>query len=867
MLRSRLLLLLLCAGTFVRAQQTRPTDTIPKRDSVLLEELKENVLDNIPTISLDENDMGDAGTQNISSVLTAGRDPFFSAVSFNFSAARFRVRGYDNDFFGTYMNGVPMDNLDNGFTPYGLWGGLNDMMRNREVAYGLHNSTFAYGDIGSSTQIDSRASRQRAQTSFSYANANRNYNHRWMVSHATGLSKRGWAFAFSASRRWASEGYVPGSYYDGWSYFAGVDKRLGQRHLLSVVAFGAPTENGRQGASVGEMLQLAGTNFYNPNWGYQDGKKRNASVGRTNQPMIILTHDFRIRNNTTLITAAGYSFGDRSVTALDWYNAPDPRPDYYRYLPSYTGIWASTPDPVQAAQLAADMRANENLRQINWQRLYDANRASIATIRNANGVQGNDVTGRRSRYIIEDRVINTKRLNLNSVLNTRVASNIDLTFGVSYQYQKNHYYKKVDDLLGGDFYVNLNQFAERDFRADDSANQFNLDAPNRILKVGDRFGYDYTINIGQLASWAQGVFKYNNVDFFLAGQFSRTEFYRTGNTRVGLFPNNSFGRSKKNIFNNYGVKTGATYKIDGRNYVYGNIGYQTRAPYFENVYISPRTRNSQQENVTSEVIKTAEGGYVMNAPNLKLRVGGFYTHFSNGMDVMSFYHETFQNFVNYAINGIDKLHFGGEVGVEAKVYPGVTVNAAAAVGRYYFDSRQRATITRDNSDSILGTQIIYAENFRVPSTPQEAYSLGATYRSPNFWFASLTGNYFRQSWLSMNPLRRTYTALQGVVKDGADYRKIFDQTELQGQFTLDFFGGWSYRLPRKFNINKRSTFLVFNLGISNILDNQDIVTGGFEQLRFDPPAGPGERVEVDKFPPRLFYAYGRNYFVSTTLRF
>lgn len=858
---------MLCAGTLVQAQQKNPTDTLPKRDSVLLDELKENVLDNIPTISLDENDMGDAGSQNISSVLTAGRDPFYSAASFNFSAMRFRIRGYDNDLFGTYMNGIPMDNLDNGFTPYGLWGGLNDVMRNRDVSYGLHTSTFAFGDIGSNTNIDSRASKQRAQTSFSYATANRNYNHRWMLTHSTGLSKKGWAFSMSASRRWAEEGYVPGTYYDGWSYFAAVDKRLGQKHLLSLAFFGAPTENGRQGASVQEMLNLAGTNYYNPNWGYQNGKKRNASVGRTNQPVAILSHDFRIRNNMTLTTAAGYSFGDRSVTALDWYNAPDPRPDYYRYLPSYTSTWSGVPDPVQGARLQELMRSDINLRQINWQRLYDVNRASYATIQDANGIAGNSVSGRRSRYIVEDRIVNTKRLNLNSVLNTRLTNNIDFTFGASYQTQKNHYYKKVDDLLGGDFYVNLNQFAERAFPADNVANQNDVNNPNRILKAGDKFGYDYNMNINQASTWAQGVFKYNKVDFFLAGQFSRTDFQRVGHVKSGLFMEQSFGPSQKNEFNNYGVKGGLTYKINGRNYIYLNAATLTRAPYFENVFISPRTRNNQQENVTSEKIQSAEGGYVLNAPSLKVRVSGYYTRFADQMEVMSFYHEAYQNFVNYAISGIDKMHFGGEFGVEAKLAPGLTANAAAAIGRYYYDSRQNATITADNTTDLLGQQIIYAENYRLPSTPQEAYSLGTTYRSPNFWFVSLTGNYFRQSYLSMNPLRRTYDAVKDVLTSNEEYHRVIDQTELNSQFTLDFFGGWSYKLPRKYNINNRSTFLVFNVGVSNLLNNQNLVTGGFEQLRFDPGVGADGKVMIDKFPPKLFYAYGANYFASVTLRF
>lgn len=863
MLKTRLLLLFVSCSLLATAQ----VDTTARKDTSIIDEIKDGVLDNIPTVSLDDNDMGDGGNQNISSLLTAGRDPFYSAASFNFSAVRFRIRGYDNDLFSTFMNGIPMDNLDNGFTPFGLWGGLNDVMRNRDISWGLRYNTFTFGDIGSNTNIDSRASKQRAQTSISYAASNRNYNNRIMLTHSTGISKKGWAFSLSGSRRWADEGYVPGTYYNGWGYFAAVDKRIGQNHLLSLTAFGAPTENGRQGAAIQEMMDLAGTNYYNPNWGYQNGKKRNASIGRTHQPVIILTHDFRLNNKTTLVTAAGFSFGDRSVTALDWYNAADPRPDYYRYLPSYTSTWASTTDLAQGQQLYDLMKNDINYRQINWQKLYDVNRASYATINNVNGVPGNNVSGMRSRYIIEERIINTTRYNLNSVLNTRFSDNIDFTAGASFQQQNNHYFKKVDDLLGGDFYVNVNQFAERDFPVDNSANQFDLDNPNRILREGDRFGYDYNINISRVAGWAQGVFRFTKVDFFLAGNLSYTSFYREGNTRNGLFPDNSKGKGTVNKFTDYAVKGGVTYKIDGRNYIYANGAYMTRSPYFENVYISPRTRNSQQDNVTSETIQTAEAGYIMNAPKFKIRLGGYYTRFRDGMDVMSFYHDTYQNFVNYAINGIDKLHFGGELGVEAKLSQTFTVNAAAALGRYYYDSKQSAVVTVDNSASVLGRQLIYAENFRVPSTPMEAYSLGINYRSPKFWFVSLTGNYFDQSYLSMNPLRRTWDALQFVTPKSAEWNAIFDQTKFDAQYTVDFFGGYSWKLPKDFEVNKKSTFLVFNVGINNLLNNKDIVTGGFEQLRYDAQTAASDPVAVGKFPPKLFYAYGINFFASATLRF
>lgn len=840
------------------AQETPPTPPAPpapQKDTSIVQDGKDAMGDNIPVISLDENDMQDGSAQNVSSVLGAGRDPFLSAASFHFNAVRFRIRGYDADLFSTYMNGVPMENLDNGFTPYGLWGGLNDVLRNRDQIHGLKANPYAMGDIGGMTYFDTRASRQRKQTSFQYAASNRNYFNRIMFTHSTGLNRKGWAFTLSGSRRWAEEGYTDGTYYDGYSAFLAVDKKFNDRHLLSFTGMVTPTENGRQGASVQEMLDIANDNFYNPYWGYQNGKKRNASVAKTTQPVFILSHDWKINDKMSLSTAAAYIFGKRSVSGLDWYNAADPRPDYYRYLPSYQL------DSSFRAQQLEMMKNDVNLRQINWDNLYNTNYGSVQTIQNANGIPGNTVTGKRSRYILENRVINTSRFNFNTTLNANLNEHVDFTAGGSFQYQKNHYYKEVEDLLGGDFYIDLNQFAERDFATDPNANQNDLNRPNRLLGVGDKFGYNYDIDIKKAAVWAQTIVKFRKVDFFISAEHSYTNFFRTGNVRVGLFPENSYGKSKVQNFYNYTFKGGATYKIDGRNYLFANGAYMTRAPFFENAFIAPRTRDAIQDDLTSEKITSAEAGYVLNAPKLKVRLTGYYTQMRDQMNVLTFYHDEYRNFVNYAISGIDKDHYGVEFGVDAKIYKGLSLNAGASVGRYYYTSRQNATVTVDNSAAIVSKDLIYSDNFRVP-TPQEAYTIGLDYRSPKFWFLNVNFNYFDNMWLDYNPLRRTEGAVSGVNPSDPLWNTILGQEKLKSQYTLDAFAGYSWLMNNRFKNMKRRTFLVFNVGVNNILNNKDIVSGGFEQLRFD-----FAEKNVNKFPARRFYAYGLNYFASIGIRF
>lgn len=369
-----------------------------------------------------------------------------------------------------------------------------------------------------------------------------------------------------------------------------------------------------------------------------------------------------------------------------------------------------------------------------------------------------------------------------------------------------------------------------------------------------------------MAAWAQLLLQLRSFDFFTAAKMSATSFYRTGLNRNGLFPEISYGRSPRQRFNNPAVKAGATYKMNGRNYFFVNGSYRTTAPFFENAYISQRTRHTVQENLKSETIISCELGYKLNAPGLRLGFTTYYTKFTNGVDVLTFYHDQYQNFVNYALSDINKVFFGGEIGVELKLNSTLSFNGAASMGRYYFDSRQRALVTVDNSAKTLAKQTVYLKNYRIPSTPQNAYSAGWFYRSPKFWYASITGNYFSNMWLSPNPLRRTSDAIadadpENPSADGVK-QAILQQEKFDSQFTLDFFGGWSKLLPRNYYINNRRTYLLLNLGAGNLLNNKSMRSGGFEQLRFD-----FEGKDADKFPPKYYYAFGLNFFASVGLRF
>jgi hypothetical protein len=421
---------------------------------------------------------------------------------------------------------------------------------------------------------------------------------------------------------------------------------------------------------------------------------------------------------------------------------------------------------------------------------------------------------------------------------------------------KGRNYKTIYDLLGGSCWIDVDQFAERDFPTDPNALQNDLDNPNRQAKEGDTFGYDYISNVNSGSLWTNGYYYLDKFDFYLGANISATQFWRTGQMRNGRFPNNSKGDSEKASFNNYGLKAGSVWKISGRQYIDGNISYLTRAPFFRYSYISPRTSNRLVPNLSNEKIFSSDINYNIRTPYIKARLTAYYTKFMDQNDLKSFYHDTYQTFINYSIIGINKEHKGIEFGADFKVSPTITINTALALGTYKYTSRPKVSITQDNSDSLLANnQVVYIKNFFIPGTPQTAAMVGIRYASPKYWFLGANISYFDDAYLDFNPERRTAEMLIGLEPNDPLRQLITNQEGLPSAYLVDISIGKSWRIDYKYFIN-------LNFQITNLLDNTEFKTGGYEQLRY---AGTAE--DQSKFPPRYYYAFGRTYYLILGFRF
>lgn len=806
----------------------------------------------LPSFNLSETELEGFGeSQDVSGLLMSSRDIFESTAGYTFGPARYRIRGYDTENNTVLINGVKVNDVNSGRAYWGSWGGLNDALRNQSIYTGINASNLSFGGIGGVTNITTRASTYGKGLKVTYSSANRSYRNRMMVLYSTGMTDKGWALTLSGSRRWAEEGYVDGTFYDAWSYFISAEKKINEKHSIGLTGYGAPNKRGRNGIAVQEANDLVNDNHYNPYWGYQDGEKRNARIGNYHQPMIMASHYWDVSSKTEITSTLYYTFGRGGSTALNWAYGNDPRPDYYRNLPSYS---LSGGEYDTYLYQLGQWQQNEAYRQLDWDYFYFANSEERKTIYNVNGIEGNNVQGNLAKYIIEDRRNDKSQVGFTMNSLTELNEHLNLAGGLDLVWYKGFHFNEVVDLLGGDFWLDIDKFADQYGETIYSdISQSDLRTPNRITYVGDRIGHDYTSNVNTYNAFGQAEFTYSKVDFYAAANISYTEFWRTGNMQNGKFPDNSLGDSEKQQFTNYGVKGGLTFKVDGRNFISANGQYATRAPFFRNSYVSPRTRDYTVTNLTSENILSGDINYRFRANWLKFRLSLYYSKFTDQIWSRSFYHEDLNTYVNYQMTGVDKIHAGMEMGAEINVTPEITATAVYGRGQFIYDSRPLVTITADNTAEVLAQdRVVYLKDYYIGGMPQTVGSIGLKYNSPKYWWMGVSVNYFDDIYLDINPERRTAEAIEDFVADDYRVEAALEQEQLDEGFTMDLFAGKSWRIDRKYYIS-------LSLNVSNLLNNQDLAVGGFEQLRYDPQ-------DPDRFPSKYIFLYGTQYFLNINFR-
>lgn len=807
-------------------------------------------------ISLFETDLGDENnsSENNSSLLQSTRDVFLQAAAFNFGAARFSVRGLDSKYANVMINGISMNRVADGRPQYSNWGGLNDVTRNQEFTNGSSPSDYIFGGIGGTQEINTRASIYRPGSRISFLRTNTNYSYRTMATIASGMNQKGWAYVFSAGKRWAQNGFFEGTNYDAMSSFFSLEKRINENHSLNLTTFFAQNSRGKNSPNTKEINDLVGVK-YNSYWGFQEGEKRNSRVKRVEEPMFILSHYWKVNPTTNWNTTVSYQTGQIGNSRIDFKKADNPDPIYYRKLPSFytnffnDGIYLGN-SPQNIAN-ANESRLNflQN-KQLNWDELYRIN-------------QENKENG--SRFVLFEDRNDEKSINCNTNIFSQLSDHILVTAGINYLNSKTKNFKQILDLLGGNFYTDTSTFGIGDQQQSDLNNR------DRNVRVGDQYGYNYQLDVSRFEAFTQFKFVYKTIDFYLAQHFSNSTYQREGFYKNGYYPNSSFGKSQKLHLDTFGFKGGLTYKISGRNFMDCNAIYMTKAPTSKEIFSNARVNNSITDGITNEAIKAVDLSYILKATKWKARFTGYFSEILNATEINFYYADVIGSdgngvFVSEAMTGINRKNIGIELGIEYQLSSTFKITTATAYGDYRFTNNPNIKLANDASSSVIDYGTTQISGLRQAGMPQNAYSLGIEYRDPKHWWIGANANALGSNYLDVSSILRTDNFYSNpdndfLVIDQSLADQYLKQEKFDSFYLVNLVGGKSWKINHYY----LGLFAVVN----NVL-NQTYKTGGFEQSRnatykqvFEDNQSNGPSV----FGPKYFYGYRRTFMVNFYISF
>ncbi len=782
-------------------------------------------------------------------ILRATRDVFLTRAAFDFRQGFFRIRGYDSRQSEVLFNGSPMNKLIDGRPDWNHWGGLNDITRNQDLSYGLAPSEYGFGGLLGITNTDTRISNFRPGARLSSSFSNRTYSGRVMFTYSSNKSGGPLRFAFSSSRRWGNQGYVEGTLYDAYAFYGGLELALGKKNTVLLSSFMSKNSRGRSAPLTSEVFDLMG-NRYNPYWGEQSGKLRNSRVRSINEPFFSIHHFYR---GKWLRFTGGIVFqkGVRSSSRLAYFNAPNPDPAYYRYLPSYyvnSSIGANFFSSLQAKE------AFLSNPQIDWALLYQAN--------------NNENRAGRASYLLQDDVVQTETVTMSSQINLKFPKKLRLDLNAIYKRSNLSNFARIEDLLGAVYHLDVDPFSN-------TRNDLN---GNPEKRHGDSFGYSYDFYSTQKKASAQIRWDRRKWDAFLNGGYEQRVFQREGHFRNERYPEASLGNSENLSFTGLGLKAGLSHDLNGRHRIGINFLRRWEPPTLGQVFLDPRERNTLVSGTDNERQTSAELNYLFRTQKFNGRLSGFYTRFQNGTERTFFYVDTGlgSDFVQEVSSGLDRLHAGVEFGSTYKFSPSVKLTFVAGIGKYRYASNPDIVLNFDNSspeESLVPGQEeldlgeARLQDLNLPLGPQQAYAIGIEYRDPKFWWVGVSTNYLLRNYAAISKINRTASFFLNpdTGEPFSDIREetlaaLLRQTRLDDAYLLNFVCGKSWRIKKQ--------YLSVFLSLNNLFDNI-FRTGGFEQSR---NGNYGQLLQdnlsgTPLFGNKYWYSFGRTYFLNLAINF
>lgn len=737
-----------------------------------------------------------------------------------FGDSRMALRGFDMSNIGVLINGVPVNDMENGKVYFSNWAGLTDVASFIQIQRGIGASRLGISSVGGTMNIVTKNIDAKRGGMFFSGIANDGYL-KYGFNFSTGLMENGWAVTASGSTSYG-DGYVKGTDFRGYNYFLNVSKKINENHTLSFTAFGAPQWHNQRGSMYTQKQYSEDPNGIRMNleYGILDGKVYSPKYNWYHKPQISLNHLWKINDRSTLSTAVYASIargGGRNAAGLQ----PVSKEDKDKGIRDYRNMITTYKGKISTGAL----RTNDNL--IDWEAVYGANAA--------NGDGG-------SKVILANSVNQHDWYGILSTYQNRLDDNFTLTAGFDGRYYVGEHFKEVENLLGGKYFANgglVGRTYDKVKIGDEEVS---------VIKKGQKFDYYNKGRVIWSGIFAQGEYRNDYISAFLSGSLTYQSYrydvpylYTKGIYKEMKDDIKDVKKSDVKSFIPISIKGGVSYKFLDYNNIFVNAGYFTRAPKFAGVFLNYSTELNK--NVKNEKIITLEAGYGFSNEYVGINFGGYYTKWNDRFLRRSGLNNDFYNFTN-----LSATHKGLELEVNAKPTENLKLSAMASLGDWKWGNKTHFDIY-DDSQAWQNEGEIDLNGVHVGNSAQTTFSLGADWEV--FENLHLRGNlnFFGKNYADFEPA----------------YRVAFDKEEKK--FSTNYTGD-SWKMPNYTIVDLSASYKLvmdkvsvsFFGGVDNLFNKKYIsdATDGFKNGADKKRSGEDALV---------WYGFGRTWQVGMRVNF
>lgn len=615
--------------------------------------------------------------------------------------ASLSIRGFQQKNIAVLVNGVPINGAESGSMYWNNWIGLTEATGSIQVQRGIGASKVALNSVGGTVNIITHQAGQEKGGFLSVSTTSYG-NQKYTLFYNTGETAKGWNVSLLGSRN-IGKGYVDATHVDGWSYFLNVAKNIGQKHRLVFTVFGGPERHGQR---TTELTQNEIDKYgikYNKDWGSYNGLTKNTAENFYHKPHFALNHYWNIDETAFLSTSVYYS-------------------------PGYGGgVWN---DRFQDSQRLTSFRNASG--QIDWDAVYDYNSNHTDTYSLENGAVVNDF----SKVVLTNYIANHQWAGVLSSIEKNITPTTKFIAGLHYRFFQSSTYQTIEDLLGGDFYID-----------DYSSSLVGIAGRNQIKYIGDKVKINNGALLHHGSFFAQLEKEIGKFNFFVGGTVSENMNRRFDEYN---YPGNKWSEWV-NVFG-YDFKGGVNFNIDEKQNVYVNGGHFNKAPSYKIIF--GNSSNIPVANFENEKVNTVELGYTLRHKKSFVSASAYYTMWRNVSMLSNPYIQIDTEVKTRSmITGLNSLHKGFELEAGTSFCDWLSVGAAVSIGDWEWKNDVEATIFNDNNLPV-DTVRVFADGLKVGSQPQFQTMAFVNFKILKTFNLEANMNYYDKHYADFEPSGR-----------------------------------------------------------------------------------------------------------------